>query len=247
MRSFFYLFYNVIARLDRAIQTNMFPIRSFNLSFSLSIFLHILLLSCLSIFSQTAKPQPVKTVQVNYIKTQPKKPNAANKTNKSANNAHRKDLDLSSLSLEQKIILAKEDSLPRHKELPKPTFSKIDFAPKEGIKLSSLEIDSPDKLSRTPAYLTYSSLLREKIRRCLYGKFSKISDKGLVCLRFSVDTAGILQEYRIVDEKSNASQELKDMAVSGLKDASPFPPLPKELNSATAIFNVAIHFIEEKE
>lgn len=225
----------------------MSPIKTFNISFSLSIFLHILILSCLSIFSQTTKPQPVKTVQVNYIKIQPKRLNATNKANKAGGSIQRKDLNLNKISLEQKIILAKEDRLPQHKELPKPTFSKIDFAPKEGIKLSSLEIDTPDKLSRTPAYLTYSSLLREKIRRCLYGKFSEISDKGLVCLRFSVDTAGALQRYHIVEEKSNASQELKDMAISGLKDASPFPPLPKEIDSTSAVFNVAIHFIEEKE
>ena len=225
----------------------MSPIKSFNLSFSLSLFLHILILSCLSIFSQTAKPQPIKTVQVNYIKIQPKKLNATNKANKTTGNIQRKDLDLSRLSLEQQIILSKEDKLPQHKELPKPTFSKIDFVSKEAIKLSSVEIEAPDKLSRTPVYLTYSSLLREKIRRCLYGKFSEISDKGLVCLRFSLDAAGGLQEYRIVEEKSNASQELKDMAISGLKDASPFPPLPKELNSTSAAFNVVIHFIEEKE
>ena len=225
----------------------MSPIRSFNISFSLSIFLHILILSCLSLFGQTAKPHPAKIIKVNYIKIQPKKLNATNKGNKTTGNILRKELNLNKIPLDQKIILSKEDRLPQNKELPKPVFSKIDFVSKEGIKLSSVEIEASDKLSRTPIYLTYSSLLREKIRRCLYGKFSAISDKGLVCLRFSVDTAGGLLEYLVVEEKSSSSQELKDMAVSGLKDASPFPPLPKELNSASAVFNVVIHFIEEKE
>ena len=113
---------------------NMSPIKSFNLSFSLSLFLHILILSCLSIFSQTAKPQPIKTIQVNYIKIQPKKLNATNKANKTTGNIQRKDLDLSRLSLEQQIILSKEDKLPQHKELPKPTFSKIDFVSKGSNK-----------------------------------------------------------------------------------------------------------------
>src|SRR3990167_1383534 len=161
LAKYFYLFYNVIARLDRAIQTNMSPIRSFNLSFSLSIFLHILILSCLSLFGQTAKPQPVKIIQVNYLKIKPKKLNATNKGNKTTGNILRKELDLNKISLGEKIILSKEDRLPQNKELPKPTFSKIDFVSKEGIKLSSVEIEASDKLSRTPIYLTYSSLLRE--------------------------------------------------------------------------------------
>jgi len=50
----------------------------------------------------------------------------------------------------------------------------------------------------------------------------------------------------VINEKSQASERLKRMAVEGLLDASPFPPLPKELDSPLAAFSVIIHFKEQQ-
>ncbi|OGX61068.1 MAG: hypothetical protein A2471_05075 [Omnitrophica WOR_2 bacterium RIFOXYC2_FULL_45_15] len=132
------------------------------------------------------------------------------------------------------------------KSAQKPALGRIEFSRNAPIKLSEVEMESSLKLARKPAYLTYNNFLRERVRRCLYNKFSEVSDEGVVCLKFALKADGSLLEYRVIDEKSQASERLKRMAVEGLLDASPFPPLPKELDSPLATFSVIIHFIEQQ-
>lgn len=171
------------------------------------------------------------------------------------------DQDVNRLSLSQPLILSAKDQIPQSpnlfvkstrkipeaiRELSKPPLPKNILSHKSEIKFSDLEIEPQDKLSQTPAYLTYSSLLRERIRRCLYNKLWNINAQGIVCLRFALDVRGQLLEYFIVEEKTKANDKLRAAAINGLKEALPFPPLPKELNSPSATFSVIIHFISEE-
>ena len=228
-------------------------------SIGLSTFFHIIAILSLSLLNNAPERKLLKPAEITFIKTKPLNPQTIKKSSSSI--PIRKTLDLNRVGLGQKIILSNKDKIPEaatpsfanakeqsieSRNISKPVLSRMDLPPKSEIKLTSGEIDSSDKLSQTPVYLTYSNFLRESIRRCLYNKFSLINDKGLVCLKFALSADGRLLEYRIVEEKSNASDKLKSMAIEGLQDAAPFPSLPEELSSQAATFSVVIHFIDEK-
>lgn len=171
--------------------------------------------------------------------------------------------NLDKLSLSRPLSLSAKDEFPEDSlpfsgagaiEMPamssgipqKPDLGRIEFSRNAPIKLSEVEMESSLKLAQNPAYLTYNNFTRERLRRCLYNKFSEVRDEGVVCLKFVLKSDGALLEYRVIDEKSRASERLKRMAVEGLRDASPFPPLPKELDLPLATFSVIINFIERQ-
>lgn len=230
---------------------------NFPWALAVSLSAHILILFSLSALNVLPKDKGVKKIEVNYLRIKPQAlENARNK-------AKPRD-SLDKLSLSQPLFLSARNKLPEDSlpfpgrsgtngrlsapsaSLQKPALGRIEFFRDSAIKLSEVEMESSLKLTRKPAYLTYNNFLRERVRRCLYNKFSEVSDEGVVCLKFSLKADGSLLEYRVIDEKSQASERLKRMAVEGLLDASPFPPLPKELDSPQAAFSVIIHFIEQQ-
>mgnify|MGYP001558643426 CR=1 FL=1 len=230
--------------------------RNFPWALALSLSAHILVLFSLSALNILPKDKIIKEIEVNYLRIKPAVLEKTRPKMKSRDN-------LDKLSLSQPLSLSarnkfSEDSLPfsgaRRDKMPamspetpqKPVLGKIEFSPHAPINLSDVRMESSLKLAQNPVYLTYNNFLRERIRRCLYNKFSEVSDEGVVCLKFALKADGALLEYRVIDEKSQASERLKRMAVEGLRDASPFPPLPKELDLSLATFSVIIHFIEQQ-
>lgn len=123
------------------------------------------------------------------------------------------------------------------------SLSDISDDSKKGEKSSVfVEMVDMDKASKTPAYLTYNNFLLERIKSGLYNTFSHINENGLVCLRFSLSSDGSLIEYRIIDERSNAAEGLKSLAIDALKSSS-FAPLP---NSREATFTIIIKFVKSE-
>ncbi len=230
--------------------------KNFPWALAISLSAHILILFSLSALNILPKDKIIKGIEVNYLKIKPAVLEKARIRSKARDNPDKLSLSQPlSLSADNKFL---EDSLPFSgakrddvsamfsKSAQKPALGRIEFSRNAPIKLSEVEIESSLKLARKPAYLTYNNFLRERVRRCLYNKFSEVSDEGVVCLKFALKADGSLLEYRVIDEKSQASERLKRMAVEGLLDASPFPPLPKELDSPLATFSVIIHFIEQQ-
>ena len=105
------------------------------------------------------------------------------------------------------------------------------------IKPSDIDLDKINN----PTYISYYQIVREKIRRAAYQNYTR-AETGEVYLTFVISNEGYLTEVRLVDEKSLASQYLKDTALKSVKDASPFPSFPKELNYPQLSFNVVISF-----
>ena len=232
--------------------------KNFSFALGISILAHLSIILSLSALNILPQPKPFKPIEVIYLKTKPRAP-AIERRNQKA-----KPLEdiLDTISPGQRLILSTKDKIPQNNipnleiernilltksnpALQKSQLTKVEFSHPDAIKLSAIEMESSAKLSQNPVYLTYSNFLREGIRRCLYNKFSDINDKGIVCIKFALSQDGTLLEYHIVDTKSIASQRLKRLAVDGLRDAAPFPPLPKELDSPVATFSVIIHFIEQ--
>lgn len=94
---------------------------------------------------------------------------------------------------------------------------------------------------KSPAYMNYYELIREKIRKCAYQNYFS-SETGNVYAAFTVLSNGSLSNIKIIDAKTNASNYLKETAKKSVYAATPFPAFPKELDYPELSFNVVIAF-----
>jgi len=67
-------------------------------------------------------------------------------------------------------------------------------------------------------------------------------DEGEIYLVFTLNSTGILGQIEILGQRSTDSRRLKDIAIKALKESSPFPPFPEELDNPQINFNVVISF-----
>lgn len=102
------------------------------------------------------------------------------------------------------------------------------------------EMDNNPEIKKTPAYMDYYKAIREKIRKKAYDYYNA-QGSGIVYISFVVLNNGNLSTLSLLD-KSMPEQELIEIALKSVKEASPFPPFPKELDYPKLQFNVSIHF-----
>ncbi|MFQ5680861.1 MAG: energy transducer TonB [Candidatus Omnitrophota bacterium] len=114
-----------------------------------------------------------------------------------------------------------------------PTFS----GPKKNVSL----LEKTKMLSNDPAYMDYYRLIRERIRRYAYVNYSG-REKGRVEVAFVILHDGQLGDYDIVVAGSVSGGYLKDVALKTIKDAVPYPPIPKRLDYPELSFDVIIVF-----
>jgi TonB family protein len=120
----------------------------------------------------------------------------------------------------------------------KPVVAKPDIiSVKKKISLPPLDMDKINNAS----YISYYQIVREKIRRAAYQNYTR-TETGEVYLSFIISTEGYLREVRLVEEKSSFSPYLREIALRSIKEASPFPDFPKELDYPQLTFNVVISF-----
>ncbi|MDD5660483.1 MAG: TonB C-terminal domain-containing protein [Candidatus Omnitrophica bacterium] len=123
-------------------------------------------------------------------------------------------------------------------EFPKPNFSSPDLMIiKKKISLPAIEMAKIDN----PSYISYYQIVREKIRRSAYQNYTK-DETGEVYVSFIISSDGYIKAVRLVEEKTTARAYLKDIALRSVKDASPFPNFPKELDYPQLSFNIIISF-----
>lgn len=96
-------------------------------------------------------------------------------------------------------------------------------------------------LPKNPVYLRYYRAIREKIRRYAYYNYNR-AYSGEIYLSFVVASDGRLKALRIIDEKSSPNNYLKEIATKSIKDASPYPVIPEELDYPELSFKVIIVF-----
>lgn len=120
----------------------------------------------------------------------------------------------------------------------KPSLMKPDMAAgKKKITLPAVGLDKIDN----PSYLNYYQIVREKIKRSAYQNYMR-TEEGEAYLSFTIYNSGYLGQVKIVEDKSSGSSYLNDIALRSIKDASPFPGFPKELDYPELSFNVVISF-----
>ncbi len=92
-----------------------------------------------------------------------------------------------------------------------------------------------------PAYAAYSEIVRSRIHESVYANYDP-REVGRVYLTFIVDKSGALRIYKIIADKTIASQHLQDIALKSLKQASPFPLFLKGMTLPEYTFNIEIQY-----
>ena len=120
----------------------------------------------------------------------------------------------------------------------KPTFinSQV-LAIKKKITLPAIEMAKIDN----PGYISYYQIVREKIRRSAYQNYTH-NETGEVYASFIISNDGYIKDVRLAEEKTTLNDYLKNIALKSIRDASPFPNFPKELDYPQLSFNIIISF-----
>lgn len=226
----------------------MFTDKVFRITFIISLVTHAIVFlqnQNLSLFSKN-KQEPV--IEVTYLKTSSPKEEQLKAVNHKVEPLYKLPPKIS-LDKEAKEPLQNKNNMDDifkkaavnlHQQSPfvKPNLIKPDtIAIKKKITLPSLEMDKINN----PTYVSYYQLVREKIRRAAYHNYIR-TDTGEVYISFVITNSGSLKEIRLHEDKSSTIEFLKQTALVSIKDASPFPPFPKELDYPQLSFNVIISF-----
>jgi TonB family protein len=138
----------------------------------------------------------------------------------------------------QNIFSKNIDNMRRPSPFIKPALIKPDTIPiKKKISLPPVE---PDKI-KNPSYMGYYQFVREKIRRAAYYNYVR-TVTGEVYLSFVIANDGKLLDLKFLEDKSSGNGYLKQTAIKSIKDSSPFPAFPKELDYPQLSFTVIISF-----
>ncbi|MDD3983403.1 MAG: energy transducer TonB [Candidatus Omnitrophica bacterium] len=92
-----------------------------------------------------------------------------------------------------------------------------------------------------PTYQGYYAGVREKIRRAAYENYRHAAQGG-VFVSFIVSRNGSLRAVKVLDERSTASNYLRETASRSVVNAAPFARFPRELDYDELTFNVMISF-----
>ena len=91
-----------------------------------------------------------------------------------------------------------------------------------------------------PAYASYNEMVRNRIEEKVYENYRRM-DAGTVYLTFIIAVDGSLRGAQIIDEKTNASQNLREISLTSLKQ-SDFPPFLKGMTLPEYTFNIEIQY-----
>ncbi len=212
--------------------------KSFRIAFIISLIAHGAILIKPPRLDFLSPSEPLKKIEVTYLKLK-------KEIVKTKGEISKREIDLRSnqknKSKELPPPFLKKDELFKGKLsqlLKKPRLIRPDIIEvKKIIQLKPL----PANKINNPSYITYYQIIREKIKRCAYKNYTR-SDTGQAYLTFVILSDGTLNQAKIVDEKSTANTYLKEIALRSIKDASPYPAFPKELEYPHLSFNVIISF-----
>ncbi len=228
----------------------MFSNKTFAIAFALSIITHGIILFKnpnlnLNILAKDKK-EPI--LEVSYVKS-PQESQKSEQYLKSTLTKKEPFLKKSTKITAAKTLpppfIDRENIFKRNKEsisqkyvFNKPAFVKPDIiAVKKKITFPPVGIDKIDN----PSYISYYQIVREKIRRAAYHNYTH-AEVGEAYLSFLISSDGSLKAAQLIEEKSSPIAYLKEISLRSIKEASPFPNFPKELDYPQLSFNVVISF-----
>lgn len=227
----------------------MFSDKVFQVAFIVSLITHGIILFQnpklnLNVFSINKNE---RELEVSYVKSLPETKEYLKKSTPDKELFLKSSPKITAAKASPPPFIENEDIFKKTKEIispqynfTKPAFIKPDvIAVKKKITLPPIPIDV-DKINN-PSYISYYQIVREKIRRAAYQNYSR-TEIGKVELSFVILSSGFLEKIQLAEEKSSSSPYLKEIALKSIKEASPFPNFPKELDYPQLSFNVVISF-----
>jgi hypothetical protein len=94
--------------------------------------------------------------------------------------------------------------------------------------------------ANSPAYTTYEEMLRNRIRDRVIDNFDN-QEAGSVYLTFIIESSGQLKASQVLENRSQASQHLKDISLTSLQEAQ-FPPFIEGMTLPEYTFNIEIQY-----
>ena len=96
-----------------------------------------------------------------------------------------------------------------------------------------------------PVLLSYFSAIREQIQATANRRawLSGEAAEGLIYVSFVLNASGTVQGAAIMPERSAPSQVLRDISLSIVATAAPFPPLPPSIGEASKTIVVPLEFL----
>jgi protein TonB len=236
----------------------MFSEKIFNIALGTSLLIHLTILAQNpNLILLSNQPRKNTRMEIVYLKKAPEpEPGPQSQSKPQYKKPPEMSKDDVFLKLSDKIkITAGKVSIGS--DVPKPSrdnsfikelaFNKPSIAIKPDIIVMERKITLPpieaDKIN-SPTYISYYQIVREKIRRAAYQNYAH-TETGEVYASFVISASGELMENRLIEEKSSPSQYLKAISLKSIKDASPFPAFPKELDYPKLSFNVIISYTIE--
>ncbi len=109
-------------------------------------------------------------------------------------------------------------------------------------ELEEMEKELSKEIVEEEAMLRYRDMVKQRIEEVRrYPSWAKKHRvEGDVCIKFAILSNGLSQDVEIIH--SSGSKILDEEAVDTIKRASPFPPIPEEIDSSLVRMEVSIVF-----
>lgn len=234
----------------------MFSQRPLFTAVAVSIFVHGIILLQIPGLRFISRQASLEQVEIKYIENKKEAPNlpAHAPTKRGIKGRQEPLLRLPSVitasvaKLAASPFMDKQDVFNKKMDIsgrPGRVFTKpVLLKPDIGIAKKKITLAPPtDSLNKinSPSYIGYFQLTREKVKRILYQRYT-YTEEGEVYLSFIVANDGSITDVRVNEEKSSSSPYLREIAIASVKEASPFPAFPKDLEYPELSFNVIVSF-----
>lgn len=154
----------------------------------------------------------------------------------------KKDLP-AKLPIKEKKAQSKTDFSVEKERLTQDKLSVSKVTPEEKARITLQSQEILQKASEEKSlYLGYYQGIREKIRRIVNHNYYNYSKVGEIFISFILGSDGDLKDIEFIGDKSDPDKDLMKIVFNSVKEASPFPSFPKDLNRKHLSFNVLISF-----
>lgn len=220
--------------------------KSFKVALLISLSMHSVALAPWSAINITQQKKPQTDIEVTYFHIEKTlKPKIKKETFKTMVPA-KKAVKLEVEKITKKEPPAAKEEVPVKKALPVKEIQseKISEIARKTISKKEIKLKSTPELEGNISYLSYSQLIREKIKQRLYRNYRESMGRGEIAVNFVLRSNGTLKALEVIKNRSTSNNNLHNLCIESIKRTSPFKPFPKELNFKEIAFTITVSFTQ---